>query len=180
MGLPRADGQFGRGRLVAPHGRGGEVSRSFAVVRRLCQHPRLALRHDRTAAREPRDGAAVVRGFSPPDHPRHGRGAPPAGLGARHRPHRRPRGQFRGRLSGRGMGRRGTCAVRPPRADRHGGQSLAVDDRRGRNAAHGHRGRRHVRPAARRRRNEGTGRGPRHRIADLPRKQRLQPHAAGP
>lgn len=61
LGLPRADGQFGRGRLVAADRRAGALSRSASVLCRMRERHRVALRLDGAAELESGDRKALLR-----------------------------------------------------------------------------------------------------------------------
>ena len=79
LGLPRPDRRFGRGLMVAAHGRSGQIPRPRRAFHHLRQHTRLALRHDRAAARQSGDRTPLLQRFPRTDDPRHGTGAPAAG-----------------------------------------------------------------------------------------------------
>ena len=179
VGLPRADGQLRGSRLVAAHGRSGQVPRPGALVHGLREHRRLVLRHHGAREPRPRHGKALLRRLPAGNRPRHGAGEPAVSGPPRHCARPRCDRQFDRRLPGARDGAR-TARFRPEAdPDRHGGPRPAVDHRCGRSAAHGPRGRHHVRHRLSGRRAPGHGSRTRDRSADLPRLVGLQRDAAG-
>ena len=77
------------------------------------------------------------------------------------------------------MGRPGARTDRQAGPDRHGCQSVTLEHRHRRNAAHGHRSRLDLRGTLRYGRHEGTRGGEGYRAALLPGTGRLRPLAAG-